>query len=93
MSIPICGINRMMHGMGYMKFMQKPDAREFANQMINNYDKDGDGALNADELGKLSDRMMPMRRIHGMGYMRCMQKPDASEIANQKAENLKKHNC
>jgi hypothetical protein len=62
MSIPICGVNRMMpmrsmHGMGFMHCMQKPDASEIANQMINNRDKDGDGALNTDELGRLSDRM------------------------------------
>jgi len=48
---------RMIHGMRYMHFMQKPDANEIANQMINSRDKDGDGALNADELGKLSDRL------------------------------------
>ena len=95
MSIPICGIYRMMpmrrmHGMGFMNYMQKPDASEIANQMINNFDKDGDGALNADELGKLSDRIMPMRRMHGMGFMHCMQKPDASEIANQIINNRDK---
>jgi EF hand len=83
MSIPICGTYRMMP-MRRMHCMQKPDASEIANQMINNFDKDGDGALNADELGKLSDRMMPMRRMH------CMQKPDASEIANQMINNRDK---
>ena len=95
MSIPICGVNRMMpirsmHGMGFMHGMQKPDASEIANQMINNRDKDSDGALNTDELGRLSDRMMPMRRMHGMGFMHCMQKPDASEIANQMINNRDK---
>jgi len=36
MSIPICGVNRMlperrMHGMKFMRGMQKPDASEIAN--------------------------------------------------------------
>jgi hypothetical protein len=48
---------RSMHGMRFMSDIQKPDASEIANRMINNRDKDGDGALSADELGKLSDRM------------------------------------
>jgi len=48
---------RMMPGVRFMNCSQKPDASEIANQIINNRDKDGDGALNADELGKLSDRL------------------------------------
>jgi hypothetical protein len=70
MSMSICGVGRMMpmrsmHGMECMHGMQKPDANEFASRIIQKCDKDGDGALSADELGK----MMPMRSMHGMKNM------------------------
>jgi Ca2+-binding EF-hand superfamily protein len=64
---------RSMHGMGCMHGMQKPDANEFASRIIQKCDKDGDGALSADELGKMSSyglgKMMPMRSMHGMRSM------------------------
>ena len=81
---------RKMYDMGFTSGQQKPDANEIANQMINNFDKDGDGSLNLDELGKLSEKMMPMRMMHGVGFMSGQQKPDANEIANQMINNRDK---
>jgi hypothetical protein len=70
MSMSIGGIGRMMlmkcmhgmefmrgHRMGFMCGMEKPDASEIADRIFSHRDKDGDGALSADELGRLSDRL------------------------------------
>ena len=46
-----------MDDMQSMCGMQKPGSSEIADRIISNGDKDGDGALSADELGKLIDRI------------------------------------
>jgi hypothetical protein len=82
-----------MHG------MQKPDANKFADRLIQKFDKDGDRALSAEELGKMSSfgkgKMMPMRSVfgmrsmygmrnmYGMGCMHSRQKPDINELGDR----------
>lgn len=104
MSISLCDVGRMkpmrsVYGIESRHGIQRPDTNEFANRIIQKCDKNGDGALNADELGKMLSygvgKMMSMRGMfgmrsvygmgcrHGMGCIRSMQKPDANEIANQ----------
>lgn len=105
MSIPICGSGEMMRpiramiGKGCMRGMKKANANEFADQIIQKFDKDGDGALGADELRKMSSsgegKMIPARsmfgmgsifgmgNMHGRGCIHGMKKADANEFANR----------
>ena len=51
---------KCMRGMGFMRGMGKPNASDITNRMISmisNRDKDGDGALSKDELGRLSAKL------------------------------------
>jgi hypothetical protein len=110
MSMSIGGIGRMMlmkcmhgmefmrgHRMGFMCGMEKPDASEIADRIFSHRDKDGDGALSADELGRLSDRLgLVEEDFNSDGLidkekliakitekLEKMGKPDASEIADR----------
>jgi len=83
MSMTVGGVDRMMqmkcmHGMGFRRGMEKSDAGEIANRMINNRDKDDDGAIITDELGKFSDMLGPVEA----DFLEKTEKPDASEIAH-----------
>ena len=60
MSTSISEVNRMMPmrrmpGMEFMRSLHKPDVSKIANRIISNRDEDGDGALSADEIGKVGE--------------------------------------